>query len=163
MIIIAALTKNRIIGHNNSLPWSIKEESAHFFRTTVGHTLILGRKTFESIDGGKPLPRRKTIVVSRSLLEREDIHVSRTLDEAIQKARSFGKIIFVCGGRKIYRQTLPLVDKLYLSFIKKDYPGDTYFPKLNESEWQITKEENYSEFIFVVYERKKLSPNSLFL
>ena len=163
MIIIAALTKNRIIGHNNSLPWSIKEESAHFFRTTVGHTLIFGRKTFESIGGGTPLPRRKTVVVSRSLLKREDIHVSRTLNEAIQKARSYGKIIFVGGGRKIYCQALPLVDKLYLSLIKKDYPGDTYFPKLDESEWKVTKEKNHSEFIFVVYERKKLLSNSLSL
>ena len=155
MIIIAALTRDRVIGRNNAMPWRIRAESAHFYRTTVGHTLIFGRKTFESIGGGTPLPKRKTVVVSRSLPETEGIDVCRTLDGAIEKARSYKRKIFVGGGGEIYRQTLPLADKLYLSYVKKNYPGDDYFPEFNENEWEVTKKEDHSEFTFVAYKRKQ--------
>ena len=154
MILIAAMTKDRIIGKNNAMPWHIRAESAHFFRTTVGQTLVMGRKTFESIGGGTPLPRRKTIVVSRSMAPREDIDICRSLEEALEKARVYGGKTFIAGGTEIYRQTLPLANALYLSYIKEDYDGDSYFPDFNESDWDITKTEDHPEFTFVAYKRK---------
>jgi dihydrofolate reductase len=154
MTIIAAMTRDRVIGKDNAMPWHIPEEFKHFKKITTGHTLIMGRKTFESLGG--PLPRRNTIVVSRSFSEEtEGIDVCRTLSEAVEKAKSYGKKIFIAGGAAIYRQALPLADKLYLSYIKKDYDGDTYFPEFEESEWEVTEEEDHPEFVFVVYERKK--------
>ena len=154
MILIAAMTKDRIIGKNNAMPWHIKAESARFFQTTAGQTLVMGRKTFESIGGGTPLPRRKTIVVSRSMAPREDIDVCRSLEEAIEKARTYGKKTFIAGGSEIYRQALPLANALYLSYIKEDYDGDSYFPDFNESDWDIIKTEDHPEFTFVAYKRK---------
>lgn len=153
MIIIAALTGNRVIGNNNTMPWHVSEESRQFQRFTTGNTLIMGRKTFESLDN-RPLPRRKTVVVSRTLSDTKGIDVCKTLVDAVEKARSYGKKIFIMGGSDVYCQALPLADKMYLSYIKKDYAGDAYFPEFDESEWEITKEEDHPEFVFVVYKRK---------
>ncbi len=153
MIIIAALTENRVIGNNNAMPWHVSEESRQFQRLTTGNTLIMGRKTFESLDS-RPLPKRKNIVVSRTLPDTEGIDVCKTLEHAVEKARSYDKKIFIMGGSDIYRQALPLADKMYLSYIKKDYAGDAYFPEFDESEWETTKEEDHPEFVFVIYKRK---------
>ena len=154
MILIAALTKNRVIGKNNAMPWHISAESRHFRKTTIGHTLVMGRKTFESIGGGTPLPGRKTIVISRSMPPEETIDVCRTLEEALEKARSYGKKTFIAGGAEIYTQSLPLANALYLSYIKEDHEGDIYFPEFDESDWEITQKEDHPEFTFVVYQRK---------
>lgn len=153
MILIAAMTRDRVIGKDNRMPWHIPEESRHFRKLTTGHTLIWGRKTFESV--GR-LPKRNILVVSRSLAgETEGVDVCRTLDEAIRKARSYGKEIFIAGGAEIYRQALPLADKLYLSYIKKDYDGDTCFPEFDEREWEVVREEDHPDFVFVEYRRSK--------
>ena len=153
MIIIAALTRKGVIGKNNGLPWHIPEESAHFFRTTVGNTIISGRKTFESIGGGTPLPKRNNIVVSRSLTPRDGIDICRTFDDAVEKARSYEKEIYIGGGSEIYRLALPLANALYLSYIKKDYEGDVFFPKFDLTDWELTKEEDHAEYTFVIYTR----------
>jgi len=153
VILIAALTRDRVIGKDNRMPWRIPEEFRHFRRLTTGHTLVMGRKTFESV--GR-LPERNIVVVSRSLPEKtEGVAVCRTLEEAIEKARSCGKDIFVAGGAEVYRQALPLADRLCLSYIKKDYDGDAYFPKFDEGEWAVVREEDHSEFTFVEYRRSK--------
>lgn len=153
VILIAAMTRDRVIGKGNRMPWRIPEEFKHFRKLTTGHTLIWGRKTFES--AGR-LPKRNIVIVSRSLpAETEGVDVCRTLDEAIQKARSYGKDIFIAGGAEIYRQALPLADKLYLSYVKKDYDGDAYFPEFDESEWEIIKQEDHPDFTFVAYRRSK--------
>lgn len=153
VILIAAMTRDRVIGKGNRMPWRIPEEFKHFRKLTTGHTLIWGRKTFES--AGR-LPKRNIVIVSRSLpAETEGVDICRTLDEAIQKARSYGKDIFIAGGAEIYRQALPLADKLYLSYVKKDYDGDAYFPEFDESEWEIIKQEDHPDFTFVAYRRSK--------
>ncbi|OGG45644.1 MAG: hypothetical protein A3F84_28900 [Candidatus Handelsmanbacteria bacterium RIFCSPLOWO2_12_FULL_64_10] len=153
VILIAALTRDRVIGKDNRMPWHISEESKHFRRLTTGHTLIWGRKTFES--AGR-LPKRNIVVVSRTLAgDTEGVDVCRTLEEAIEKARAYGKDIFIAGGAETYRQALPLADRLYLSYVKKDYDGDAYFPEFDESEWEVAREEDHSEFVFVEYRRSK--------
>lgn len=153
MIMIAALTKDRVIGQGNGLPWRISEELRHFKRVTLGHTLIMGRKTFEAI--GRPLPGRKTVVVSRSLPPAEGVDVCRSLDAAVEKACAYGKKVFIAGGASIYRQALPTAETLYLSYIKKDYRGDFRFPEFDEGEWEIAEEEDHAEFTFVIYRRKE--------
>ena len=154
MIIIAAMTRDRVIGKDGRMPWHIPEEFRHFKDTTIGHTLIMGRRTFESI--GRHLRGRNTIVVSRSLPELlEGVAVCRSLEGAIDKARSYGKEIFIAGGETIYRQALPLVNRMYLSTIEGHYGGDTYFPQYDGGEWEVVREEDHPGFVFAVYERKR--------
>ena len=150
--IIAAMTTKRVIGKNGKLPWKIPEEMQNFKRLTTGNTVIMGRKTFESI--GRPLPNRNNLVVSSTLLPQEGIIVHKTIIESLQKAKLFQKGIFIIGGATIYQEMLPFADKMYLSYIKKDYDGDAYFPEFNEDNWTIEKRENHDEFELVIYTRK---------
>lgn len=154
--IIAALTKNHVIGKNNQLLAHISEDLQNFKRLTLGNTVIMGRKTFESI--GQPLPNRKNIVISHSILSLPGVDVCHSLNDALEKARSAdlakSSEIFIIGGASIYQQALPLADKLYLSHLKKDYEGDAYFPELNLLEWEIEEQKEFKEFTFIVYRRK---------
>ena len=135
--IIAGMTKNRVIGKGNNLPWHIPEDLKNFKRVTSGNTVIMGRKTYDSILSmiGHPLPNRNNIVISRSLQD-ERVTVCRSVEEAVENGRSFEKDIFVIGGATIYKLFLPIADKKYISWIKKDYEGDVYFPKFNLDEFQ---------------------------
>jgi dihydrofolate reductase len=138
--LIAAMAKNRAIGIDNGLPWHLPADLRRFKALTTGHTLIMGRKTFESLRG--PLPWRTTIVLTR----RQDyappgVIVSRSIDEAL--ARAAGDEVFVAGGEEIFRQTLDRADRLYLTRIEKDFPGDTYFPELDESAWRLVEREDH--------------------
>ncbi|MFC1769217.1 dihydrofolate reductase [Nanoarchaeota archaeon] len=153
MIIVAAMTRDRVIGKNNDLPWNIPEEMEHFRSITKGGVALMGRRTFDSI-GQKPLPGRPTIVISKSLEERTDVDVCRTVEQGIEKAKSYNLPIYVMGGSYIYNETLPLADRMYLSYIKKDYDGDTFFPEFSEDDWEVEKREDHEEFEFVVYKRK---------
>lgn len=155
IIIIAAMTKVRhVIGKNNWLPWNIPDELEKFRGFTKGNTAIMGRKTFESV-GSKPLPNRNNIIVSASLEEKKGFEVAGTIKEAVEKAKKYGKDVYIIGGAKVYGQSFQYADKMYLSFIKKEYEGDTFFPKWNENEWEIERKEDYKEFEFVVYRKKK--------
>ena len=154
IIALAAMTQNgHIIGKDNWLPWDIPDELAHFRKTTLDGTVIMGRKTWDSI--GRPMPKRHNIVVSSSLGPTQGVEVCRSLEEAIACAKKIGKPIYVIGGRTIYQEALnqKLLDKMYLSFIKKDYPGDTRFPDWNEAEWALEKKEDHPEWTFKVYSR----------
>lgn len=153
MIIVVAMTRKRVIGKNNQLPWDIPEEMKHFRSLTKGGVCIMGRKTFESI-GSKPLPNRKLIVVSHSLGAVEGVDVFRTVEEAVKKAKSYDGQIFILGGAQIYEKTIPIADKMYISYIKKDYEGDTRFPEFDEDDWKVEKRVDHPEFEFVVYSRK---------
>ena len=152
--IIAAMTKKRVIGIKHKLPWNIPEELKNFKRLTSGNTVIMGRKTFESI--GRPLPNRNNIVVSRSMQASEGITVCGDLNEAVEKGKSFGKEIFIIGGASIYEQAIEFADKMYLSFVKKDVEGDAYFPEFNQDEWSVEKKEEHPEFELVVFVRKHI-------
>jgi len=149
--IIAAMTKSRVIGKNNQLPWHLSDDLKNFKKLTVGNTVIMGRKTFESI--GKPLPDRNNIVISSSMPLAENITVAKTVEEALQKAESFSKEIFIIGGASVYAQSLPFADRLYLSFIKKDYDGDAYFPEFDMSEWKAESRTAFPDFELVIFAR----------
>ena len=114
----------------------------------------MGRKTFESI-GGKPLPKRPHIIVSRTMPESDTIAVARSLEDAIAKAKTYNTEIFICGGVEIYKQAIPLSDRMILSHIKGEHEGDAYFPEVDESQWDISKKDVRTDFTIVYYERKK--------
>ncbi len=156
MSIIVAMDKNRVIGKNNRIPWHISEEVKNFKKLTTGNTVIMGRKTFESI--GKPLPKRNNIVISSSMQQTQGIDVCKTIEEGIMKAKSYGKDIFIIGGGTVYEQTLSLADKMYISYVKGEYDGDAFFPEFDEKEWHIEKKEEFPDFELVIYVRKHGKP-----
>lgn len=141
-IIVAAMSEDRVIGLDDKLPWKIPQELKYFKESTMGGTLIMGRKTFDSI--GKVLPGRTTIVVTR---DKEWGHFgaipAHSIDEAFSLART--EEVFIVGGGKIYEQTLPVVDELRLSVIAGSYKGDTWFPEI-DSDWKLYNIEEYDEF-----------------
>lgn len=154
MTLIAALTARRVIGKDGRMPWHISEESTLFRRLTTGNVVVMGRKTFEAL-GGKPLPKRVNVVVSRTLsVETDGVIVCRSLDEGLERAGAFGREVFVMGGAEIYRQTLPLAGRMCLSLIRHEYDGDEFFPAFDENDWAVTRAEDHAEFVFKVYERK---------
>lgn len=150
--IIVAMTKKRVIGKNHKLPWHIGDDLKNFKKLTKGSVVIMGRKTFESI--GKPLPERINIVLSSSLKCVEGIIVCKTISEALQTAQSFNSEVFIIGGGSVYAEAVPLAEKLYVSYIKGDYDGDTFFPEFDEQQWSVQERIDYPEFELVVYARK---------
>lgn len=159
MYLIAAMTKDGIIGKGNNLPWRLPDELKNFKRLTLDQTVIMGRRTFESI--GKPLPRRHNIVLSTPdlVLPEELGIVCQTLEQAVQAAHAYGKDIFIIGGAYTYAQFLPLVDQLIISYIKADYPGDVYFPAVDWSLWNAIERIDYPEFEVVTYTRIREKSN----
>jgi len=138
LAIIAALSENNVIGKAGALPWRIPEDLARFKALTLGHTLVMGRKTFESI--GRPLPGRTTLVLTR----RRDFAVPGVLvahDRDTAVALAPGAQVFVAGGADIYAQFLPLVTRMYLTRVDGTYEGDTYFPPFDNSEWTLVSSE----------------------
>ncbi len=153
LALIVAIAKNGVIGKQNTLPWNIPEDLALFKKTTIDSVVIMGKHTFESI--GRPLPKRITIVVSSTLKPRSDLHIVQTLSQAIELAKTFQKPIFIIGGKRIYEESLNIVDTMYISHIKKAYEGDTYFPTIDFSKWQKKAEEEFDAFTFTTYVRKQ--------
>lgn len=157
--IIVAMARNRTIGANNTLPWRCPEDLRHFKALTMGHHMIMGRKTFDSI--GKPLPGRTTVVVTRDArLKIDGCLVAHSLEEAIA-ACAGDKEVFVVGGAELYRQAMPLMDALYITEIQQDVDGDAHFPEFDKSAWQESSREMRSqetpqplEYHFVTYRRK---------
>lgn len=127
-IAIAAMSENGVIGAGGKIPWHIPDEFKWFKQTTMGHTLVMGRKTFDSI--GRPLPGRRTIVLSRSPLTIPGVTVVPSLDQ-LDPAQIEGPV-FIAGGAEIYRQALPRISEIYLTVVKKTVEGDTFFPKIDE-------------------------------
>ncbi len=152
--IIAAVAQNNVIGSKNDLPWYLPEDLKHFKEITTGHTVIMGRKTYESIIArlGKPLPNRKTIVITRNQDYQIPSDVQRydSLEKALQ---SVTEDVFIIGGASIFKQALPLVDKLIITHVHKDYPGDTYFPIIDTATWRETERENHEGYSFVTYSK----------
>jgi dihydrofolate reductase len=137
--LIAAMAANRAIGIDGRLPWRLPADLKRFKALTLGHTLVMGRKTHESI--GRPLPGRKTIVVThRQDYAPPGVQVAHSVDEALAQAGD-GEV-FVGGGEEIFRQTLDRADRIYLTRIEKDFPGDTFFPEIDESAWRIVEKED---------------------
>ena len=125
---VVAMAENRIIGKNNRLPWHFSSDSKHFKRLTTGHTILMGRKTFESL-GKKPLPNRENFVLSRSRFEAPNsIKMFDSVENALKNATS--EKVFIIGGASLYEQTMPLVDGIYMTKISARYDGDTFYPEI---------------------------------
>ncbi len=158
--IIVAMASNRTIGINNTLPWRCPEDLKHFKALTMGHHMIMGRKTFDSI--GKPLPGRTTVVVTRNeALTIDGCTIAHSLNGAIA-ACAGDEEIFIVGGAELYAQALPIVDTLYVTEIKQDVEGDAHFPEFDNSEWQEISREAFTqvtpqqlEYHFVTFRRNR--------
>jgi dihydrofolate reductase len=133
--LIAAVADNGVIGQGNDIPWRLPRDWKRFKRITMGHHLLMGRKTYESI--GRPLPGRTTIVVTRGNPKLPDeVVVARSFEEAIERARSAGDDeVFVAGGAEIYEQGLQLAERLYMTWVHAKPEGDTRFPDWQRSDW----------------------------
>ena len=132
--LIAALARNRVIGANGGLPWHLPEDSRHFRRATLGKPVVMGRKTFESMDG--PLDGRENIVVSRQRdYAPPGCRVAASVAEALQLAKDAPEVM-ICGGEAIYRECLPLADRMYLTFVDGEFEGDAHFPEYDTGEWR---------------------------
>jgi dihydrofolate reductase len=153
---VAAMTRDRVIGVNNQLPWHIPEELKHFKAVTMGKPMIMGRKTFDAI-GRRLLPGRQTIVLTRDKnLNGEGFIVVPTVPAAIAAA---GKVpeIMVVGGAGVYAEFLPLAQRLYLSIIDQELKGDAFFPDFNQQEWILCSETKHQSFSVKVFERLALN------
>jgi len=161
--LIAAMSENRVIGRAGRLPWHISADLKHFQRLTTGHAIVMGRKTFETLDG--PLPNRRNMVLSR----RPDyacggvggsasggVEVFATLEAALAAVEPRGDEVFIVGGGEIYRAALPLADRVYLTIVHAEYEGDTFFPEIPADAFVETERERHEgspAFSFVRYER----------
>lgn len=151
--IITAMTKKGIIGKGNQLPWNIPDELKNFKLLTQGHTVIMGKRTFESI--GRPLPNRHNIVLDTTEHNVDGVQICTSAEQALSMAKAYGKDVFVIGGAYTYAQFLHSADELYVSYIKQDYDGDVFFPPVNWHEWIVKERKDFSEFEFVLYQRKE--------
>jgi dihydrofolate reductase len=156
---IVAMGINRAIGKNNQLLWRLPADLKHFKSLTTGHPILMGRKTFESI--GKPLPNRTNIIITRkSNFDAPGCIIATSLAEAIEIGAENDTDIFIIGGAEIYRQLLPQIQRIYLTIVQQKFDGDTFFPELNEDEWQevahsdhAADAENPFAYSFVTLER----------
>jgi dihydrofolate reductase len=159
---IVAMGENRAIGFKGKIPWHLSADFKRFKDLTMGHPIVMGQKTFDSI--GKPLPGRTNIVMTIDpAYAAEGCVVAHSLEEALAAAGSENaEEVFICGGAQIYRLALPQVQKLYLTKVHGTFEGDAFFPEFDESEWQLVNsedhpkdEKNDADFTFLTYERKK--------
>jgi dihydrofolate reductase len=139
LVIVVAMASNRVIGQGNRIPWDLLEDRKHFVAVTRGHSVIMGRATWESI--GKPLPKRRNIVVSRSRdLTIEGVEVTHSLPDAIALARDGDDEPRIIGGAQIYNEALPLATRIYLTILDESHAGDTLFPELDMTQWHCVDE-----------------------
>jgi dihydrofolate reductase len=161
---IAAVSKNGVIGKDNDLVWSLPDDMRYFMNSTKDHYIILGRKNYESLPPKfRPLPNRTNIVITRQQgLKLENTIVVNSLEEAIAKCKKEKQEkIFVIGGGQIYKQAFSKADTLYLTEINNKFEGDTFFPDYNKSDWEEISREHHPiderhlySFDFVIYKRK---------
>lgn len=152
--LIAAIAENNCIGKSGGLPWYLPEDLAHFKKLTSGKTVLMGRKTWESLpEKFRPLPKRTNIVITRQTdyVVPPDVEIYSTIDEAI--ARHQNEEIMVIGGAEIYKQTIDKADTLYITHIHKIIDGDAFFPEIDKNVWREVEREDHEEFGFVTYTR----------
>jgi len=163
--IIVAKAQNNVIGKDNQLVWKLSGDLQHFKKTTLGHHVIMGRKTFESM--GKPLPGRTSIVITRNPGYQVPTphHVVHSLEEALEITQQKGlEQVFILGGAEIFKLTLPLTDEMIITEVYASPEGDTFFPAIEDSHWKkvseekhIKDEKNEYNYSFVTYIKKTLS------
>ena len=158
---IVAMDNNRVIGKDNQLPWHLPADLKFFKKTTMGHPIVMGRKTHESI--GKPLPGRENIIVTRNeRYDSEGCTVIHSVEELIRlDAENKEKEIFVIGGAELFKTMFPFADRLYITQIDHEFAGDTFFPDYNESDWYLTSsdkgvkdEKNPYDYFYNIYDRR---------
>jgi len=143
LVLIVAMSTNRVIGRSGDLPWHISDDLKRFRRLTTGHTIIMGRKTYESI--GRPLPDRRTIVITRQTdYHPEGVDVAHSLDEAIAMAASDSQA-FICGGGEIYQQAVDRVDRIEMTLVFAEVEGDAFFPELPARTFSATHREEHRD------------------
>lgn len=143
LAIVVAAAENNVIGKDNDLIWHLPADLKHFKSLTMGHPMIMGRKTFEAI--GKPLPGRTSIIItSQKDYQAEGCVVVHSLEEAIAKGRELdAEQVSIIGGANVYKQALPLADTLYLTRVHASFEGDAYFPELPDDAWQVVDQEHH--------------------
>jgi len=175
---ISALAENRVIGNKNAMPWHLPADFKYFKEKTINKTIVLGLNTFKSI-GEKPLPNRKHIILNDDLnyVAPEGCFVAHSINEVLEMIKNDPSTnsgqdneVMICGGASIYKQFLPLANRLYLTYIHHNFEGDTYFPEFNIQDWQEVSREDHEaddpsinsgqaknlyKYSFVVLERKK--------
>ena len=140
--IVAAIASNNVIGQKNSLPWDIPEDLKRFKQLTSGHTILMGRKTFDSI--GRPLPNRTNIVMTKDTnYQKEGIEIVFDEREALNLIKDLNQEVFIIGGSKIYELFEPWATSLMITRVLKDFKGDAFFPEINWNNWQVEREEEF--------------------
>ncbi len=154
---IVAMSSNRVIGYQGQIPWKIPGEQKMFKEITLGHTVVMGRKTYESI--GRPLPGRTNIVITRqSDYQASGCTIVHDLDSAFRSCPPGETEAFVCGGGQLYHESMPVTDRIYLTVLPREVEGDTYFPEISEIEFKITKSDFFDGVVpynFFIYDRIK--------
>ena len=152
--IIVATDEDLLIGKKdsrNGMPWNVPEDLQHFKATTLNKTILMGLTTYQAI--GRPLPNRKTIVVSFEPFEDERVEVRSSLEEVIEEYRSSGEDLFISGGASIYKQCLPSADQLLISRIPGKHEGETYFPNFDEYGYKLVAQKPFETFTLETYKR----------
>jgi len=161
VIAIAAMDQGRVIGKDNSLIWDLPEDMKRFVALTKGHTVLMGRKTFESTPmKSRPLPKRKNVVCTRGQLIRDDIEVTSDPVQYIQQVKAGtreiqGEILWIIGGEQIYRLALPLCDAIELTLVEGRHEGDAFFPEFEE-QFELLEEQPEEGFVFQRYVRAEI-------
>ncbi len=155
IVIIAAVAKNRVIGRDNQLLWNIPEDMAHFKALTAGHTVVMGRKTWESLPPRfRPLPGRRNIVITRQPdYAAPGAEVADSLENALKLA-STATTIFIIGGEQIYTQAMALSDRLEITEVNLEPEGDAWFPEITAIDWEKTAKTEGAGFAFVTYRKR---------
>ena len=154
---ITAVSKNHVIGYQNKLPWHLPEDLQFFQNKTKGRVVIMGRKTFESL--GKPLEDRVNIVITRNKnFKPSGVVLARNIQEAILISKKYSQHeeIFITGGAEIYKQSMGMIKRIYLTRIHQDFKGDAFYPEVDEQLFKLVKKEDKKgppPFSFLVYER----------
>ena len=152
--IIVATDEDLLIGKKdsrNGMPWNVPEDLQHFKATTLNKTILMALTTYQAI--GRPLPNRKTIVVSFEPFEDERVEVRSSLEEVIEEYRSSGEDLFISGGASIYKQCLPIADQLLISRIPGKHEGETYFPNFDEYGYKLVAQKPFETFTLETYKR----------
>ena len=162
ILAIVAMNENRVIGSENDIPWKLPEDQKRFAQLTKGHTVLMGRKTYESLPKQfRPLPKRKNVVMTRNPDKHkfeQGVDVATSPKAYIEDLRAGTKTLesnelWIIGGEQIYRETLPYWDEIYLTLVKGKHGGDAFFPEF-EKDFEETEREEFKDFYYIHYERK---------
>jgi dihydrofolate reductase len=154
---VVAISENHVIGKDNQMLWYLPNDLKHFKDITTGHTVIMGRKTFDSV--GKPLPKRRNIIITRQAITIAGCEVVNSIEAALALCAGEQEV-FIVGGAEIYKLAMPLTTRIYLTIVHKDFSGDSFFPEINKQEWKEVfredhqpDEKNSLPYSFITYER----------